>query len=289
MNLILKFHKDQIKQIKQIKQKFMLNRLSATLLLSLSAAFPVVAQAAEIDVHLPRPGLYRIDMDATSTVPIATTSFVGFRQRTDGNGDVVAHQFVNGERSADQFFKGDKPSTLCIGPRTTGKTADLAAIEAISKFPACPDQSTTYTKDGFIHTANCPSNKMTLTIKKIAADTWEYITETTMFNTAAGPDVSGMRFILEHTVKNAATAKERAEATKRLAELPELQRKMSEGQIEMIAKLKEEARTAKTPEEAAMYSAGLAQMTGKTPTMVSTSKERLTRISAICDSSVMTK
>lgn len=265
----------------RINQQFLHRGITLALLLGVT---PALVYATDLSSSLPRPGLYRIDMDGTFTMPVGGMK-AGFRQRTDGNtGDVVANQFGNGERTPDQFYKGNGPATLCIKPYVIDSTSDAATIAAITKVAAaCPDQSTVYTSDGYIHKANCATSEMTLTVKKIDTDTWEYTTETTMFQSTAGPDVNGMRFIAENMAKNGATPAERDKARKLLAELPEMQKKMSQGQIDAIAQMKEAQRTAKTPEEAAMLRTALARMTGQTPTVTAFSKERRTRISNSCD------
>lgn len=268
----------------RIKNKFPLRGTAVPLVLSFIATLPAAVQAVDVEALLPRPGLYRVDLDGTVTMPVGSAS-TGFRHRTDGStGDLVAHQFANGERTADQLYKGNKPVTVCVPPRTKGQAADLASMGLPGKLAACPDQATTYTKDGYIHTANCPASKTIFNVKKINADTWDYTIDVTTFQTAAGPDMSGMRMVAENMAKNGATAEDREKGRKALAELPEMQRKMTQGLAETIAAMKEGERKAATPEEAAQIRSARENMTGKREIMQSTGKERWTRVGDRCES-----
>ncbi|MES2048967.1 MAG: hypothetical protein V4447_11245 [Pseudomonadota bacterium] len=251
------------------------------------AVVPALAQAAagpSNPANYPPAGLYQTDMDSTITM-LAGSASISTHLRTDGKtGDAVSYQTGNGQRTPDRLFKGKGPITLCQAEIKAGTA--LAATPALAALAACPNQSTSYNENGYVHKAICPASEMTLTVQKIDTDTWEFTTDTTTFQNPTGPDISGMRFILEQTIKNGATEKERAAASKQLAELPEMQRKISEGQANMIAKLKEKARTAKDPEEAAMLTNALAKLSGRTPLQHAIGKERRTRISNFCDFSV---
>ncbi len=234
--------------------------------------------------NYPPAGLYQSDTDGTITTLNSPTP-ISSHLRTDGKtGDTVSYQTGDGIRTPDRLIKGKGPVTLCQAEIKAGTS--LAATRALAALATCPDQTTNYNEDGYVHKANCATSELTLTVQKIDTDTWEFTTETTTFQSVAGPDISGVRFMLEQMVKNGATAKERADASKQLAELPEMQRKISEGQASMIANLKEEARKAKNPEEAAMLTNALTKLTGRTPLQHAIGKERRTRISNFCDFSV---
>jgi hypothetical protein len=253
------------------------------------SAVPALAQRAAgptNPANYPPAGLYQSDIDGTITM-LAGPTPVSSHLRIDGKtGDTVSYQTGNGIRTPDRLIKGKGPVTLCQAEIKTGTALAAAPKAALAALAACPDQTASYNKDGYVHKAICATSEMTLTVQKIDTDTWEFNTETTMFQSAAGPDISGMRFMLEQMIKNSATEKERSDARKHLAELPEMQRKIPEGQKSTIESLEKGAREAKNPEEAALFTNALAKMTGRTPFQHASSKERRTRISNFCDFSV---
>lgn len=253
------------------------------------SALPVLAQSSagpSNPANYPPAGLYQSDMDGTITM-LAGPTPISSHLRTDGKtGETVSYQTSNGIRTPDRLFKGKGPVTLCQAKIKAGTTLADVPKAALAALAACPDQSTSYNEDGYVHKAICPASEMTLTVQKIDSDTWEFTTETTMFQSVAGPDISGMRLMLEQMIKHGATEKQRADASKQLAELPEMQRKISEGQKSTIESLEKGAREAKNSEEAAMFKNALAKMTGRTPLQHASSKETRTRISNFCDFSV---
>lgn len=238
----------------------------AALLLSVA----MTAQAADIYVNFPPPGLYRIDTDATMNWPIHGA---GMRQSEDGaTGDVVKRSYADGHASVDQHFQGKGPITLCRPPRV-----------AVTELPvACREHSVTRIKDGLVLKGICPSGTTTLTIHKLDANTWDYVSVTSLVQSPTGPDLTGIRRILEQTAKSAPTAEERAKAEKQLAELPAMQREMSKSSAMTMESLEKIARTAKTPEEAAMIKSAMDTQGGKKPMMEATSRQRWTRIADSC-------
>ena len=252
-------------------------------------ALPSQAQTAAgptNPANYPPAGLYQSDIDGTITM-LAGPTPISSHLRTDGKtGDTVSYQTGDGIRTPDRLFKGKGPVTLCQAEISSAAAMSAVPKAALAALADCPDQTTSYNENGYVHKAICPTSETILTVQKIDTDTWEFTTETTTFQSATGPDTSGMRFMLEQMIKNGATAKERSDASKHLAELPEMQRKISEEQASMIANLKEEARKAKNPEEAAMLTNALAKLTGRTPLQHASSKETRTRISNFCDFSV---
>lgn len=249
-------------------------------LLGCCIAMPVVVHASGIDDGMPPPGLYRIDIDGTVALNVPGTAGAQIRERSDGRtGDEVHRSYANGHTSGDIVYKGNGPHTQCIGPRVASAPPEL---------PGCVSQPGTRTKDGWVIKSKCASVASTLVIRKIDAATWEYVTSTTLFQPNAG-DMSGLRFLMEQQARNAPTAKEREAAAKALTELPDMQRKMAQGQAESMEALAKMERAAKTPEEAAMIKAGEAQMSGKTPMQEVVGKVRLTRIANICDATPKVK
>jgi hypothetical protein len=254
------------------------------LLCAFMANMPNLVHATDIYDLMPRPGLYRIDLDGTLMNPSAEVS-AGMRIQTDGaTGDTVAQGIIDGTSTYSRRVQGDRPATECIAPYPKGPAADAAAMQALANMPLCSNQTTVYTKDGYIHKATCSTSHMVLTVKKIDRDVWDFVIETTQFQSAQGPDLRGMKFVLENAVKNAPSAKERADAAKKLAALPDMQNKMSQAQALTIKSLQQELRQAKSPEVAAMIKDALARMTGQAPTLTSVSKQRKTRIADTCNS-----
>jgi hypothetical protein len=272
------FDKDKIVTV---KQNYIVLKLSVSLLLSHFSLVPAIGKTIDINQHLPRPGLYRVDFDGLVSMPIGEQNG-GFRHRIDGNtGDLVAHQFANGERTADQFYKGDKANTICIAPYDANAASKSAALALLGKQAQCSDQSTRYTKDGYIHTANCSGSKLVLTVKKIDTDVWEYTAQTTLFQSMHGPDMNTMQMVDENMAKNGNTA-EREKWRQAMAQLPAMKNKMQQGQLDTLALMKRAEQEASTPEEAAMVRSGMDRMTGKSPSMVSTVTDRRTRIGDQC-------
>ena len=251
------------------------------------AALPALARTSAgptNPANYPPAGLYQSDMDGTITILTGPTP-MSSHLRTDGKtGDTISYQTGNGQRTPDRLIKGKGPITLCQSEIKPG--IPLAATQALAALATCPDQTTSYNEDGYVHKAKCVTSEMTLTVQKIDTDTWEFTTETTTFLSSTAPDISGMRLMLEQIIKNGGSEKKIADARKQLAELPETQRKISEAQAGMIAQFKEQASAAKTPEERAMFKSALVKLTGRTPLQQAISKERRTRISNFCDFSV---
>jgi hypothetical protein len=274
-----------------MKNTILANGTCLSLLLSLIATLSASTQAqtaaTDVRASIPRPGLYQVDITST------TTNFAGgmaieSHQNTNGKtGDVVAYQVANGQRTPDRLFKGERANTECVAAlslESAAKASSVLAATAIAgvALANCPDQTTIYTADGYVHKANCPTSKMTLTVKKIDSDNWEFDQETTMFQSSAGPDMSGMRMMAESMAKNG-TPEEKAKAQKALAELPTMQRQQAQGQSAMLEELKKAEAKAKTPEEAAMLREMRAKMAGNSPTMKSVMLTHKTRIGDSCE------
>ena len=130
--------------------------------------------------------------------------------------------------------------------------------------------------------SKCASVDSTLVIRKIDGVTWEYDTTSTLFQPSAGDTGGMMRLLLEQQARNATTVEEREKAAKALSELPEMQRRMAQGQAESMNDLARMERAAKTPEELAMIRAGRARVTGSAPVQEHVGKVRWTRIANVC-------
>jgi hypothetical protein len=264
--------------------------LIVSLMATLSAPTQAQTAAADLRASIPRPGLYQVDMVSTITNFAGAMAIESHQNTTGKTGDVVAYQVANGQRTPDRLFKGERPNNECIAALALDKGSAALGATAIAgvALANCPDQSTVYTADGYIHKANCASSQMTLTVKKIDADNWEFKQETTMFSSSAAPDMSGLRMVAENMAKNG-TPEERAKAQKALAELPNIQRQQAQGQSAALENLKMAEAKAKNPEEAAMLKAMLAKMTGNSPTMKSVMVAHKTRIGNSCEPAVSKK
>ena len=130
--------------------------------------------------------------------------------------------------------------------------------------------------------STCASVESTLVIRKIDGVTWEYDTTATLFQPSAGDMGGMMRLLLEQQAKNATTVEEREKAARALADLPEMQRRMAQGQAESMDDLARMERAAKTPEELAMIRAGRARVAGNAPVQEHVAKTRWTRIANVC-------
>lgn len=224
-----------------------------------------------IGAELPPLGLYQIDSDGTM-------AFAGnpaqVRIATDGaNGDQTAHYSANGATSTRQF-KGNGPVTYCVKSVTGGTLPPQAN--------ACKLQSTTQLKDAFVHAVSCPFGKLTLTVRQLDKTHWEYINEVDMVTTGAAPNLSALVPMLEQQAEHGATPKERAEARRQLAQLPQMQKEGDAAYAQTIARMQQELRTATDPKERAAIQASLAAMAPGIPTMKTRSRTVWTRISDSC-------
>lgn len=252
-------------------------RVAATWLACL--AMPVAVHASEIDDGLPPPGLYRIDIvgTVTSTLP----GNAGIQLRSDGStGDEVERAFAGGQTSGDIVARGNGPQTQCVGPRV---------VSAPPQMPGCVGQPGVRTQDGWVMKSTCSSVESTVVVRRLDGVTWEYDTTTTLFQPNPADAGGMMRLLLEQQARSAATAEEREKAAKALAELPEMQRRMGQGQAGSMDDLARMDRAAKTPEEAAMIRAGRSRVGGTAPVQDHVVKMRWTRIGNACDATPKVK
>lgn len=228
--------------------------------------------ASVFAADVPPPGLYRIDMDSTM-------SFAGnpgeTRMVTKGdNGDTDA-QWRSGERSASRQFKGEAPVTHCVKPSSGTPLPPDAMM-------GCTAQKTTKTAGGSVHTSTCPMGKISIAIRQLDKDRWEYLTDVAMVNApvSGGPD--GMANILAHQAKHGATAKDRAEAQKQLAEWSASRKEMDVQRAEALAEMQNELAATTDPEEKAALQQALSRMAPGAPVMNARSRAVWTRIANGC-------
>lgn len=243
----------------------------------LCAAIGVQAAGAHAAVDpglLPGPGLYRID----SVSRIATPDGAAHSDiAEDGaSGDTSVKTQV-GSAAAQRFYKGAAPVTHCVQPMAQPSAFVLQAAAS------CPSQSTQALKNGFIHTAVCNGMKTTVTMHKLAGDSWDVVTSTTGAQPQGPAGVPGLRPLLEQMAQHAPTAEQRAKAAAQLAQLPAMQAAMTAQRAQTAEQLKKALAQAKTPEEKAALHGALAQLAaGGAPQLNGERHEQWTRISNTC-------
>jgi hypothetical protein len=234
---------------------------AAGLLLLLTGA----AQAASVNEAMPTPGLYQIDTDGTISTPTLRQGDITRRMQTDGDtGASTATTTVPGQPVSTQHYAAGKPQTFCMKPMTAVVPPPVAGcVSAPGKLI-----------DGAVVMENhCGYLDATTTIRKLDDKTWEYTTKTVQHRQdqarAVQDNAAGMRMMLENMAKNAATAEEREQARKGLAQLPA-----------MTAALNQSA--ARTPPSMALPGGIDPARAGARGVMESTSVQRWTRISQQC-------
>ena len=248
----------------------------------LAAGASAVPRAADAAVSLaaykkvsPPPGLYRLDQDGTMRMPDVDASF---RQNEDGaTGDVSTRSTQNGQ-SYDRQFKGTGPNTFCV-KSSAGKPVAIPPEMAAA---ACKNISESATDDTIVLESQCSIGKIKLTIRKLGKDTWEYLHEGDVKVHTGAPDMNAMRPMLEIAAKNAATAEERAQARKLLAELPQQQAAMQAQLAETRAAMLKEQAEATSPDEKAAIAQALQAMEQGGPRMQTNGRALWTRIANGC-------
>ncbi|HEY0061195.1 MAG TPA: hypothetical protein VGC21_03675 [Telluria sp.] len=242
---------------------------SLQVLLAPALVWGSIAGAAE----LPPLGLYRIDTDGAMQYAGNPTRL---QSSTDGaSGDTTA-RWKSGEHSATRQFKGEGPVTHCVKAITGGAPLPPQAL-------ACKDQRTTVTKDGWLHSATCPHGKITLAIRQLDKDRWEYVNRVTMLSTGAAPSMAGMEMLLKQQAQHGATAQERAQAQQQLAQLPAMQTEADSKYAATIAQMKAEMEKTRDPEVKAALQTALARLAPGNPTMHGSARTIWTRIANTCN------
>lgn len=236
------------------------------------------AAAPPLEQVLPPAGLYRLD-SASTTSTQAPAPAQRVDTRLDGeSGDIVRRERAGGYDSGEQVFQGKGPVTHCIRPR---RLADALYTSAVA-LAACPDQSSRVGEDGvLVHTANCPTARVTLTVRRIDASTWEYDTVTATPAGEPASDLAWMKPVLEREAAEGKTAEARARAARQLRDLPRLQRELVEKQAEVDARFAAALRGAKSPQETAAVTAAMAKAGRKVATEAR-QRVRWTRIGNSC-------
>jgi len=248
----------------------------AALFFQLLLAAPTFAgtAASALAGQMPPPGLYRIDSDATMAFSGNPTQV---QMTTDGASGDTAARWTAGAHSANRQFKGEAPVTHCV-KAVKGGSPWLPPLAM-----TCTGQETTRTKDGFVHTATCPSGKTTIAIRQLDKDRWEYLTDVAMVASGAAPQMAAMEPMLKQQAQHGETAEVRARAQQMLADLPRMQKESDANYASTIARMEEELRKTTDPEEKAAVRAALAGMRAGAPGMQARSRAIWTRIANACN------
>lgn len=239
----------------------------AALLLACSGAL-----AAGTAKRLPM-GLYKIDTGASMGAPDGSYSMQG---KVDGaSGKTVLTNRLRGVTGPAQHSDGP-PVTHCIA------SANMWRLPNIDNTTShCTRQETKVVGEQVEHRAYCPSGNVKVTLRQLDQQRWEYITEVTMDGKGAAPNLMFMKPALKEAIARAKSPLEKAEAERRLAELESQQNQMVDQRGAAVAKLSDEMRRSKDPEEKETLRKTIAAMGGPMP-LTSVTREIWTRIADTC-------
>jgi hypothetical protein len=188
--------------------------LGLGLRLALAGAAP--AALAELAGSLPPPGLYSIDMDSTFRIGVASV-----RNRSDAaNGERSVRTILPGVDSGEQRAHDGAPLRHCVKAIVAAHSFDMGPDGAVLK---CGRQSTRTVGETTVHRAVCPGGNLTLTLRRLDASHWEYLSEVESGGSGVPVDLNAVRPMLEQAAREGKTAQARREAQQRLAALPALQ------------------------------------------------------------------
>lgn len=228
--------------------------------------------ASAVAASTPPPGLYRIDMDSTMSMAGHPTQT---RMRTQGSSGDTEARWSKGKETVARQFKGDQPVTVCIKPDAGTPLPPEATM-------GCTAQSTSKTADGFVATSSCPMGKITIAVRQLDKERWEYLTDVAMVQGPVTGAPDGMARVLEHQVKHGATAAERAEAQQQLKEWKQARQQGDAARAEALAELQQQLAAATDPEEKAALQQALSGMAPGAPVMNARSRAVWTRIGGSC-------
>jgi len=239
-------------------------------LLALAAhAGPVLAQ------ELPPPGLYRVDNVGRSEHQVGPHQAIITTDEDGASGDQATRSVVAGMDSGRTVHKGAAPVTQCV------KAGPPPLPPAFGK-GTCTNQQTRRSAQGMVLVETCQTGKQTLTIRRLDARTWEYVTEMDM-SSGTTPTLDGARNMLQMVAQSAESPEDRARAAKALADLPRREAQMTRDRATAEAALQQALAKARTPEEAEAARKAIARLHGKVPIKI-TDRTTLTRIADRCTS-----
>jgi len=238
--------------------------------------FALVAHAgAALAQELPPPGLYRVDSVAQADHQVGRHQAIITTEEDGATGDQATRSVVAGMDSGRTVHKGDAPVTQCV------KAGPPPLPPAFGK-GTCTNLETRRSAQGVVLVESCQTGKFTLSIRRLNAKTWEYVTEMDM-SSGTTPNLDGARTVLEMAARSAESPADRARAAKALADLPRREAQMTRDLATAEAALRQALAKARTPEEAAAGRQAIARLHGKVPVKI-TDRTTLTRIADRCTS-----
>lgn len=238
--------------------------------------FALAAHAgAALAQELPTPGLYRVDTVGKAEHQVGPHQAIITTEEDGASGDQATRSVVAGADSGRKVYKGGAPVTQCV------KAGPPTLPPAFGK-GTCTNQETRRSAQGVVLVESCPTGKLTLTIRRLDARTWEYVTEMDM-SSGTTPNLDGTRTMLQLAAKSAESPADRARAAKALADLPRREAHMARDRVAAEAALQQALAKARTPEEAAAGRQAIARLHGKVPIKI-TDRATLTRIADRCTS-----
>ncbi len=230
---------------------------------------------AALAQELPPPGLYRVDNVGQAEHQVGPHSAIIATEEDGASGDQATRSVVAGMDSGRTVNKGSAPVTQCV------KAGPPPLPPAFGK-GTCTNQETRRSAQGVVLVESCPTGQLTLTIRRLDASTWEYVTEMDM-SSGTTPNLDGTRTVLEMAARSAESPADRARAAKALADLPRREARMTRDLATAEAALRQALAKARTPEEAEAGRQAIARLHGKVPIKI-TDRTTLTRIADRCTS-----
>ncbi len=252
----------------------------AVLLLQVAGA----AQATPAGDDFPPPGLYRVDSESAMA---HLQNGTGVKSGEDGaTGNTMGRVHSKDDAGTARLYRGETPLHRCVKPAPTPAEATLAAAPVLA---SCRSQTNTVSGGALVMKAACASGVITTLIRKIDPKTWEFDYAISMQQPPGGPDVAAMRPMLENLAKNAPDTSDREQAARQLAQLPQMQKQVTQQQAALADMYAKAEREAKTPADAARIRAAAQMHGGSTPKMEISRKERWTRLAESCASAAPLK
>ncbi|MRW90370.1 hypothetical protein GJ699_10265 [Duganella sp. FT80W] len=214
-----------------------------TLGLGASAGAAESVSQADLLRILPPPGLYRIDKDG-STTHIAS----GMGAHEEHRNDIRTVTSNAGDGTSVRQQYADRQETACVPVRNLNAPVMPPAFGSAT----CKTLSTSVNGNQLIHTAQCQTGRMTLTITRLDDQQWEYRHEGEWgAGGSAKNNLTSLRPMLEQMARSAPNEADRKKAREALAKLPQQQAEADQKIAAAVAAARQAERNAKTPEEAA--------------------------------------
>ena len=177
----------------------------AVALLPLASAGAAAATPTAALVNMPPPGLYRIDSDAS----VKQRDGVTFQQKNDSTAGTASARLQK-QGAAPISVSGAATAQICIGASGAGMTPPADQ--------SCKRSGPVHTPNSTTFKSQCGVADTTVVVRKLDAKTWEMKTSIAEHMGQMGqmaqigmPDFAQQRKMLEISLKNAASAEERAD------------------------------------------------------------------------------